>query len=207
MKRISRILLAVGLLAFAAVSARAISGAAYKFFAGSDGNAQIYIDPNENMNFVDAAVGASFKLSNVKLNSLSNFNGPTPSTTSSLGDGYTAYLTGPNNAAQGSVLCATPTVVGQGVSVWVCPAVSNYGAFVGVAAAATTTGNAVNVYTSGFAQVLTTGTVNAGDELITSANSAGYAQSNYNVNTTTKTLAVAENAGNAAGGLTIARIR
>ena len=107
--------------------------------------------------------------------------GVIPSTTSSIGQLTTAWLMAGSAltpASVGSVLCATAPVAGQGVSVWVCPAVLGLQTPVGIASVATSTGNIVSMYNSGYALVQSTGAITAGDWEVTSASGAGYVQSN-----------------------------
>lgn len=117
----------------------------------------------------------------------------------SAGDIFYAYLSGPTNALEGSVLVATTPVAGQGVSVAVAPAVADLTTVVGVASAAISTGSTVGVYGYGFVMMLTTGTVNVGDALQTSPKAAGYAQAD-GITVSSATIGVAFAGGISAGG-------
>lgn len=93
----------------------------------------------------------------------------------SAGQLYYAYLGGSTNALEGSVLIATTTVAGQGVTVQVAPVTAGLTNIAGIASSAVSTGSIVGVFSSGsWAMALTTGTVLAGDQLATSAVSGGY---------------------------------
>jgi hypothetical protein len=107
----------------------------------------------------------------------------------------------------GSVVCATSSASGL-ANVFLCPATSNLYYPVGIAANAVSSGSIVNVYTSGFVQALTTGTVNAGDLETTSSLSAGYLASNNTFTFSTYTVVgIAMTAGNSNGGLTLIRLK
>jgi len=114
-------------------------------------------------------------------------------------------------ASEGSVLCATTTASSGVVTVFVCgsPAATlNDQPVVGVAAAAASTGSVVNVMSYGWTLALTTGTVAAGDRLVTSSLSAGYLQTvTQSINTATNTVAIALSAGNANGALTRVKLK
>lgn len=127
---------------------------------------------------------------------------PSTATTSgnSIGDLMYAYLSGPTAAVEGSVLIATTAVAGQGISVAVAPAVANQTSVVGVAAAAASTGSVVGVYGYGWVLARTTGTVVAGDYLVTSSNAIGYLGTS--VIGSTGTVGIAFAGGVSAGGLT-----
>lgn len=116
----------------------------------------------------------------------------------SAGQLYYAYLGGSTNALEGSALVATTPVAGQGVTVAVAAATNGLSTVVGVASSAVSTGSVVGVYSYGWALALTTGTVNVGDYLQTSSNSAGYLAAGGGVSTAT--VGVALSAGNSAGG-------
>lgn len=134
-------------------------------------------------------------------------------TTAGTGQGlgvYTAFLRASSSqppAIEGSVLCSTDVTLGTGLTVDVCNATNGLGSVVGVAMAAASTGTLVNVASYGWVFALTTGTVRAGDMLITTALStgaSGYLQATSTQGTvsSTNTVAVALQAGISAGGLT-----
>lgn len=128
----------------------------------------------------------------------------TATATYSQGTYFTGYLAAgaaSPNAVEGSVLCATTTTVGQGVTLIVCPTTLNMQPVVGVAVVAASSGSVVHVYDSGWVNALTTGTVNVGAWLVTSNDSAGYLEAATTV-LSTNTVGIALAAGTTAGGLT-----
>lgn len=167
----------------------------------------IYQDTSGNLVFVDAnSPGA------VPLN-LANASGYTiTSTTSFLSAGVGSlseyfYLSGSTTAFVGSVLIATSPVNGK-MAVAVSPnsGTADLTSVIGVALAQASTGTVVNVATNGFALVLTTGTVNPGNVLTSTSTAYGYLAAS------TSTIwgadfGVALSTGNAAGGLTLIKIR
>jgi len=132
----------------------------------------------------------------------------------SQGSYYTAYLkdggagVGTIAAVEGSLICSTnaSTNAGNFVTVAVCPPILDQTAWIGVAVTAASTGSVVNVYSSGWVLALTTGTVNAGDVLVTSGTVQGYLGSDTTP-TTGADVGVAMGPGNANGGLTRIRLR
>lgn len=126
----------------------------------------------------------------------------------SFGQSIPAYLFGEQNALEGSVLVATYPSAGNMLTVAVCPSGLDNTKWIGVAANAASTGTIVNVYWSGFVLARTTGTVNAGDVLVTT-NTVGL--SGYLGADTTPTtgadMAIAISSGVAAGGLTKVKLR
>lgn len=133
---------------------------------------------------------------------------------SGLGTIFTAYLkdggagVGTIAAVEGSVLCSTTAsaLAGNNVTVVVCPATGDFTAWIGIAAAAASTGSVVNVYDSGWVLALTTGPVTAGDVLITTTGAQGYLGFD-NTPTTGADVAVALGPGPVGGGLTRVRLR
>lgn len=95
----------------------------------------------------------------------------------------------PTAASIGSVLCSTPSASTL-ISVWVCPAVLGVSSEIGVAAAAASTGSVVSVFDTGWVLALGTGTINAGDNLGTSAFSSGTFQTNVATNGVTGAIAL-----------------
>jgi len=142
------------------------------------------------------AVTATFG-GNVTMGTYTSGVGVVPSTaTYSQGIGYNAYLLNgalSPNVSAGSALCSTNTVVGQGLTVWSCPANLAAANFVGLAAVATSTGNVVNVVTSGFYQAVSSGTIAIGDLETTSSYAAGVLQTYNNVTSTSTVAGIALN--------------
>lgn len=124
----------------------------------------------------------------------------------SQGDLRTAYLSGDTAAVEGSLLIATTAVAGQGVSVAVSLASNDQTNWVGTAAAATSTGSVVNYYSDGWVLARTTGTVVAGDVLVSSAGARGYLGVDVTP-TTGADVGVALGGGVAAGGLVKIQLR
>lgn len=130
----------------------------------------------------------------------------------STGRSIKAYLAGATPAVEGSLLVATTPVAGtgpivtEGISVIVSPATIDLTNWVGIAKAATSTGSIVDVYYSGFVLARTTGTVVAGDTLVSTGTVAGYLGADATP-TTGADVGVAMTAGNAAGGLTKIRLK
>lgn len=92
----------------------------------------------------------------------------------SIGDLQTVYLSGDTAAVEGSLIIATTTVGGEGVSGAVSLASTDQTNWIGFAAAAASTGSVVQVYMAGsFAFGLTTGTVAPGDVVVSSVAQAG----------------------------------
>lgn len=117
----------------------------------------------------------------------------------SYGTIFTATLGGSTAAIEGHALCAlAPT--GSTVLVQVCAATDNLVSFVGIAAAAASTGSVVNVYDSGWVLARTTMTLVAGGGLMTSANAAGHLQST--TVSSNSVVGVSLATGTATGGLT-----
>jgi hypothetical protein len=85
----------------------------------------------------------------------------------------TAYLSGNQAAVEGSLLIATTTVAGRGMSVAVSLSVLDQVNVIGFAAADASTGNPVQFYSGRFAMGLTTGTVNLGDVVVSSNTGSG----------------------------------
>lgn len=138
----------------------------------------------------------------------------TMTATRSQGTFFTGYLQNGSaavniNATEGMVLCATTSAVGQGITLVACPNSLNLPSWAGIAVAAASTGSVVNVFDTGWVNALTTGTVNAGDQLVTSSLTQGYLQSwtLAQVSGSTSTVAIALTAGIAAGGLTKVKLR
>ena len=117
----------------------------------------------------------------------------------SIGTKFPVFLTGANNAVEGSVVIASTTMSGQ-VTVAVSTGTAQTSA-IGIASAAGTSGNVISVYNSGYVLALTSGTVAAGDTLVTTVNGAGYLTSSAGA--TTGVVAIAVTAGPASlNGLT-----
>lgn len=127
---------------------------------------------------------------------------------SSNGTIYTVTMgAGANSPAalEGSLLCAMTPVGNTTVIVSsVCNAAVGIANFIGVAAAAASTGSVVNVYSDGVVLALTTGTVVAGDILGSSALSAGVLQVTQS---TMPIVGIALGPGTASGGLTRIKIK
>jgi hypothetical protein len=94
--------------------------------------------------------------------------------TYSQGNKAYAYLGGDQPALEGSVLIATTAVNGQGLTAMVAPATLDQTGVIGIAAAATSSGSVVPFYYDGFVLALTTGAINAGDVLVTTATASSY---------------------------------
>lgn len=111
-------------------------------------------------------------------------------------------------AVEGSVICSTSpsSSAGNSVTVFVCPTTLDLTSWIGVAAAAASTGTVVQVYTSGWVLALTTGTVSSGDTLVTTATARGYLGTDTTP-TTGADVGVALGPGTSAGGLTRIRLR
>jgi hypothetical protein len=88
------------------------------------------------------------------------------------GVSFPAVLEGQIAAQEGSILSVVGSSSTQ-INVQVTLGTANLSNVVGVAASAAGLGSIVNVYTSGFVNALTTGTINAGDLLVTSGPWAG----------------------------------
>ena len=132
--------------------------------------------------------------------------GVVASTSVTRGEFFSFYLAGTVDSQIGHLLIATTPVSGQGISVMVAPATINLTSWVGVAANGVSTGSVVNVFTGGTAVVFTTGTVNAGDVLVSSGVVVGYCGAD-NTPLTGADVGVALANGTAAGGTTLIRIR
>lgn len=120
----------------------------------------------------------------------------------SFGPKSYAYLGGGSDVSEGHPVIATTTVAGKGVTVMLAPATTDRTDVIGIAAADTTAGGTVPFYHSGaFCLAFTSGTVNAGDVVVTSATTSGYLYSDTTP-TSGAGIAIALESGNAAGGLT-----
>lgn len=130
----------------------------------------------------------------------------------SSGRTFKAYLAGTSAAIEGSLLVATTPVAGtgpilsQGVSVIVAPATVDLTNWVGVAKAPASTGTIVDVYYSGTVLALSTGTVVAGDTLVSSNTASGYLGADSSP-TTGADVGVALSGGTSTGGRIKVRLR
>lgn len=103
---------------------------------------------------------------------------------------------------EGSVLVANPpTSSGGDVVVSLGAATNDLTTIVGIAAEAGSAGDVIDMYISGFVLARTTGTVVAGNTLVSTTASAGYLAADATP-TTGADVAVALSTGTAAGGLT-----
>jgi len=104
----------------------------FEIWTSTDGTAQHFRPGTNNANDLGTSVLAfrniySNNIQAVGTNPAFQFGtgavvSATATATTSLGTYFTGYLSGTTNALEGSFLCATTTVSGQGVSVTVCPA-------------------------------------------------------------------------------------
>jgi len=129
-----------------------------------------------------------------------------PSSTSGNSGGITfpAYLGGSTAAVEGSTLIIAPPISSTQVTVQVANASAST-KVVGVAAAAASVGSIVQVYTHGWVLALTTGTVVAGDVLV-STTTAGYLFAN-NSASANQQVGIAISTGTAAGGLALIQLK
>lgn len=170
----------------------------WKIYTSNDGTPQDLVPGANNVN----AVGTSaIGISTANVNMI-RFVGAISSTTVSaqtFGLLYTGFLVaGTSAAVEGSVLCSTNQTVGQGITLAVCGSLQGSGgtpagnlAYTGVAAAAASTGAAVNFYAYGIVNVLSTGTILPGDLLVTSTMSAGYVQTVTSTAISSNTIGIA----------------
>ncbi len=164
------------------------------------------VQGNLNVTGTHTQTGATSFTSGVTFTGAVNYGSSsvaiTTATTSgnSIGDRSTALLMGANAAIEGSVLIASTTVTGTSMTVAVSTG-STHPQVVGVATAAASTGTLVNFYTNGFVLALTSGTVAAGDILVTTVNGTGYLAAGNSANALYE-VGIAGTAGTTAGGLT-----
>jgi hypothetical protein len=184
------------------------------YLSTSSVSAGITLDPSTGIT-LEAGKDITLPVtSDLVLGSLTTAVSTTTTSGTSQGTIFTAYLkdggatVGTIAAVEGSVLCSTTasTNAGDYVTVVVCPATLDFTGWVGIAAAAASTGSVVNVYDSGWVLARTTGTVVAGDVLVTTGSVAGYLWRDTTP-TTGADVGVAMGPGNAAGGLTRIRLR
>ena len=210
------------------------SFAAYKLYATVPGQelisptvyCHIYQDNNGNMNFSDAS-NVPFTLSSI--NPITGFTVPggnlvisagnvqygnptvaisTALATPSQGTEFTAFLASGSvsyPAVQGSVLVAT-TTQNNLITVLVSSNTTGATTVIGVAVAAASTGTIVNLYSNGFVLALTTGPVNPGDVLVSTAAIAGYLMANNSAAANAQ-VGIALQTGNSAGGLTRIKLK
>jgi len=141
-------------------------------------------------------------------NANTSYSVPVATTTSIVGEGLIRNIwliagSQPVSASTGSIICATTTVIVTNyVSGWVCPAVTSLTNFMGVSVVTSSTGNVIPIYTNGWVLALTTGTVAAGDVLVSSGSAAaGYLGTN-NSPTSGTDIGTALGSGISSGGLT-----
>lgn len=172
----------------------------------SAGSSAVLIPGTDNTNDL-GSTSAAFK--NFYINRVFYGSGTSAQSTAvtsglSYGDRFTATLGGSVAASEGSNLCAmAPT--GSTILVQVCGATDNLVSWVGVAAASASVGSTVSVYSNGYVLAFTSGTVVAGNGLMTSGLSAGYLMAT--TVSSNNIVGVALTTGTAGGGLTRIAIR
>lgn len=119
------------------------------------------------------------------------------------------YLSGSNPAFEGSLIVATNSVAGSTalsgiVRIGDLPNTLNW---IGIAAAAASTGSIVDVYTSGFVMALTSGPVLPGQLLVSTNTYSSYLVSTGTVSSGNALVGIAMSSGTTAGGLTPIRLR
>lgn len=166
-------------------------------------NSQIYEDVSGKLMFVDGSSPGPVSLEQ------SNVSGYTLSTTTvSSGVGYSyeyMYLLGSTSAKIGSALVSVAST-GLPTAVAVSGATNDLTTLVGISLVVASTGTSIPVATNGFVLALTTGTVNTGAVLVSTAGAAGYLSTNSN-SVWGADFGLALSTGTSTGGLTLIKIR
>ena len=165
---------------------------------------QISEDTSGSMDFSDGYTNGVLALKQINSN---GYDISTTTVANQLGCGYERfYLGGTVSAKVGSVLVATAPTSGLYTSLVVAGATNDLTTFVGVSLVASSTGSVIPVATSGFVMALTTGTVNPGAIVVSTAGAAGYLSTNSN-SVWGADIGVALSTGTTTGGLTLIKLR